>query len=98
VIGVRFVKAWGVYNPGEVAGFDPDAAAFLIGHGAAVKIGAADKGTVAIVPLVDAPAEPGAATVDAVPQTPVSGVEPNTFPRVTRGRRGPQRRSQGSQQ
>ena len=28
---VEFVKAWGVYTPAQVAGFEPDRAAFLRG-------------------------------------------------------------------
>ena len=38
---VEFVKAWGVYNPGQVAGFEPDRAAFLIKAGVAVAYGEA---------------------------------------------------------
>jgi hypothetical protein len=34
---LRFLKPWSLYNPGEVAGFDSETAATLIGAGVAVE-------------------------------------------------------------
>jgi len=36
MVAVRFLHSWTLYNGGEVAGFDPETAAFLVKNGVAV--------------------------------------------------------------
>jgi hypothetical protein len=38
MVAVRFLKPWSLYNSDEVAGFDPETAAFLIENGVAVEV------------------------------------------------------------
>ena len=72
---IRFVNAWGVYAPGETAGFDDALAGSLVSAGVAVPIGAADDDGGGAPEVVIEPVEPegvaeAAATEPAVAPKP----------------------------
>lgn len=81
MIGVRFVRTWRMYQPGEIAGFDASVADQLVGGGFAVIDGAqglaAASPTEAVAPTdATEPTSPTEAVAPTEAVDPTEAVEP----------------------